>query len=381
MRCPGDFQGKWMILMSGPGAFDPVVESEICALSKMQDTFKKNNAELLVFSPDSNEAHQAWVNELEQKFPDNNISQIPLMADDGGVISKKYGILSEGATRPIRGAFIIDGQGNIRAIMIYPYLIGHNIMEIFRAFRALQEADKKGNAVLANWSVKELSEEKSDRKSEQAKQNPKATILKPNLSSVELDSSKDERMSHSVDSVQYDDNEVLDAEQLIHNDHKASSDMSAKKTIVSENTKMAKGESENIQEKKAGSNSPQQESSSALSTSNLKEHPLHPVSQSVWDAMASDQAADSKQASETPIYPVIQSVSSHHPVATKRNVVHQDNPSKGNSPKSGGSSGGIAEQNRRLLGDLLDKEDAQSGISDGRDYLITRDFPFHFDQK
>lgn len=56
----------------------------------------------------------------------------------------------------------------------------------------------------------------------------------------------------------------------------------------------------------------------------------------------------------------------------------QVKPSAPKTAVSGKPGSSIAEQNRLLLGGLLDKEAAESGDGQGgEDYIILRDFPFN----
>ena len=49
--------------------------------------------------------------------------------------------------------FIIDTQSVIRAILIYPAVLGRNIDEIKRMVTALQTADMFGVATPVNWMI------------------------------------------------------------------------------------------------------------------------------------------------------------------------------------------------------------------------------------
>ena len=58
---------------------------------------------------------------------------------------------SASATRTVRTVFIIDPDGVIRAILVYPLTTGRNIKEILRLLMALQVYDKTGNPTPADW--------------------------------------------------------------------------------------------------------------------------------------------------------------------------------------------------------------------------------------
>lgn len=74
-------------------------------------------------SIDSKESHFAWINNIFHmtgvKVP------FPIVADRSGEISRKYGMIAtnESAIATVRNVFIIDCDGVIRCILIYPIAI------------------------------------------------------------------------------------------------------------------------------------------------------------------------------------------------------------------------------------------------------------------
>lgn len=76
------------------------------------------------------------------------------MRTEAGEIARKYGMLASNIsnTATVRNVFIIDDNGIIRLILVYPMNIGRNISEILRALNALQVADKNNQMAPANWA-------------------------------------------------------------------------------------------------------------------------------------------------------------------------------------------------------------------------------------
>lgn len=58
---------------------------------------------------------------------------------------------SVSTTETVRNVYIIDPEGKIRLILIYPLNVGRFIPEILRALQALQVADCDNGATPANW--------------------------------------------------------------------------------------------------------------------------------------------------------------------------------------------------------------------------------------
>ena len=77
----------------------------------------------------------------------------PIIADMNGEIARKYGMISSDVskTETVRNVFILDENGIIRAIFVYPMQIGRAIPEILRTIHALQVADANNAMTPANW--------------------------------------------------------------------------------------------------------------------------------------------------------------------------------------------------------------------------------------
>ena len=77
----------------------------------------------------------------------------PIIADRNGQIARKYGMISNdiSTTQTVRNVFIIDEQGIVRLILVYPLNIGRCIPEILRCIEALQTSDASKGSTSANW--------------------------------------------------------------------------------------------------------------------------------------------------------------------------------------------------------------------------------------
>ena len=154
---PEDYAGTWTILFSHPADFTPVCSSELLELGAMQDDFDKLGVKLIVISTDALSSHYQWVKSLETiKFKNREQVKIkfPLLADENHDISKKYGMIhpNTSSTRDVRGVFLIDPAGKIRAIFFYPMAVGRNMDEIKRTVIALQTVDSKSVLTPVNWN-------------------------------------------------------------------------------------------------------------------------------------------------------------------------------------------------------------------------------------
>ena len=151
--CLNDYLNKWVILFSHPGDFTPVCTTEMIAFANSDTYFKQRNAQLLGLSVDSNPSHLAWIYDIYLRTGIR--IPFPIIADRNGNIARKYGMISNDIsnTQTVRNVYIIDPEGIIRLILIYPMNIGRCIPEILRSLEALQIADKCKGSTPANWTL------------------------------------------------------------------------------------------------------------------------------------------------------------------------------------------------------------------------------------
>jgi len=81
----------------------------------------------------------------------------PIIADRSGEIARKYGMIASeiSNTETVRNVYIIDENGTIRVILVYPLNVGRWIPEILRTVEALQMADCAEGLTPANWRTGE----------------------------------------------------------------------------------------------------------------------------------------------------------------------------------------------------------------------------------
>ena len=146
-----DYSGKWLVFFSHPGDFTPVCTTEMIAFARAYPFFQKLNTNLLGLSIDSNASHLAWVNEI---YNLTGVSlPFPIIADRNGSIARLYGMISNdvSTTKTVRNVFIIDDNGIVRTIFVYPLNVGRFVPEIIRTVQALQMADCSKGSTAANW--------------------------------------------------------------------------------------------------------------------------------------------------------------------------------------------------------------------------------------
>lgn len=145
------YRGRWLVFFSHPADFTPVCTSEFIAFAKAHPQFQTVGCDLLALSVDSLFSHLAWARNIESQFG----VKIPFpIAEDAGLqIARAYGMVHPAATSSatVRGTFVIDPLGVIRAITWYPMSCGRNIGELLRLVLALQAGDEHGALTPENW--------------------------------------------------------------------------------------------------------------------------------------------------------------------------------------------------------------------------------------
>jgi alkyl hydroperoxide reductase subunit AhpC len=146
-----EYKGKWAVLFFYPLDFTFVCPTEIIAFSDRMADFKGVGAEVLGVSVDSKFSHLAWRN-----TPRNNGGlgdlQYPLISDLNKSIARDYGCLIEEAGIALRGLYVIDPEGTVRAAIVHDLPVGRSVDEVLRIIKAFQFVAKHGEVCPANWT-------------------------------------------------------------------------------------------------------------------------------------------------------------------------------------------------------------------------------------
>ncbi|HUY05626.1 MAG TPA: redoxin domain-containing protein [Candidatus Paceibacterota bacterium] len=149
-------RGKWVIVVFYPADFTFVCPTELEELAALYPKFQELNAEVISISSDTVFTHKAWHDTSD------GIKKIeyPMAADPSGKISSAFGVLIEGgeaALTPdeglaLRGTFIIDPSGTLRAMEINDNSMGRKAAETMRKLQMAQYVEThKGQVCPASW--------------------------------------------------------------------------------------------------------------------------------------------------------------------------------------------------------------------------------------
>ena len=101
-------------------------------------------------SVDSQFVHKVWQEEELSKMVEGGVP-FPMLSDAGGKIGEMYGVYDEEAGVDIRGRFIIDPDGIIRAMEVLMPEVGRNPDELIRQIKAFQHVQATGEVTPSGW--------------------------------------------------------------------------------------------------------------------------------------------------------------------------------------------------------------------------------------
>ncbi|MBU1708074.1 redoxin domain-containing protein [bacterium] len=122
----------------------------MAAVAAKHDEMKALGVQVLSASTDSRFVHKIWQEEELSKMVPGGVP-FPMLSDAGGKIGTVYGIYDSAAGVDIRGRFIIDPDGVIRAMEVLTPEVGRNVSELIRQVKAFQHVVKTGEVTPSGW--------------------------------------------------------------------------------------------------------------------------------------------------------------------------------------------------------------------------------------
>ncbi len=143
-----NLKGQWSVFFFYPADFTFVCPTELEDLAENYSSFKDINCEIYSVSTDTHFSHKAWHDTSKA------IGKIkyPMLADPTHKLSKEFEVLIEEDGVALRGTFIINPEGVIKAYEVHDLGIGRDALELLRKLQAAQFVEEHGGEVCpAKW--------------------------------------------------------------------------------------------------------------------------------------------------------------------------------------------------------------------------------------
>jgi peroxiredoxin (alkyl hydroperoxide reductase subunit C) len=151
-----DYKNKWVIVFFYPADFTFVCPTELEELADCYDECIKLDTEIISVSSDTVFTHKAWhdASDAIKKI------RFPMAADPAGRLAKAFGTYIDGEALDhtedeglsLRGTFLIDPDGVVRAMEVHDNALGRSAKELMRKLQAAQFVRTHGGQVCpAEW--------------------------------------------------------------------------------------------------------------------------------------------------------------------------------------------------------------------------------------
>jgi thioredoxin-dependent peroxiredoxin len=141
----------WGVLFSHPADFTPVCTTELGAVAKLRDEFKKRNTKVIALSVDGLESHKSWIGDINET--QHTVVNFPIIADQDRKVSELYDMIHPNSNEnfTVRSVFVIGPDKKIKLMITYPASTGRNFDELLRVIDSLQLTANYSVATPANW--------------------------------------------------------------------------------------------------------------------------------------------------------------------------------------------------------------------------------------
>ncbi|MCH2108643.1 MAG: peroxiredoxin [Polyangiaceae bacterium] len=141
-------KGKWSVFVFYPADFTFVCPTELEDLADHYGEFQALGVEVYGISTDTHFSHKAWHDSSEAIAK----VQYPLVGDPTTRLARQFGVLIEEEGLALRGTFVIDPEGLIKAYEIHDNGIGRDAQELLRKVKAAQYIQSNpGEVCPAKW--------------------------------------------------------------------------------------------------------------------------------------------------------------------------------------------------------------------------------------
>jgi peroxiredoxin 2/4 len=131
---------EMVVLFFYPRDFSFICPTEVTSFHNAQPAFRQEQTSIVGVSVDGAESHLRWSHEL------GGISY-PLLADEGGNLTRQYGVLDEHEKVAMRATFVLDARRIVVYALASAINVGRSVSETLRVVQAL----RSGRLCPADW--------------------------------------------------------------------------------------------------------------------------------------------------------------------------------------------------------------------------------------
>ena len=143
-----DYPNKWVVLFFYPADFTFICPTELEKMADLYPEFQKSGAEVIAVSTDTVFVHKAW----HDNSPAIKKIKFPMAADPTGKVSKEFGTYIEDEGLSLRGSFVIDPEGVLKAYEVHDNSVGRSPEELLRKLKAaIFVREHKGEVCPVSW--------------------------------------------------------------------------------------------------------------------------------------------------------------------------------------------------------------------------------------
>ena len=145
-------KGKWSVFVFYPADFTFVCPTELGDVADHYEELQNLGVEVYSVSTDTHFTHKAWhdASDTIKKI------QYPMLGDPTGALARNFDVMIEEEGLALRGTFIVDPDGVIKAAEINDLGIGRSAKDLIRKVQAAQHVRANPNqACPASWKAGE----------------------------------------------------------------------------------------------------------------------------------------------------------------------------------------------------------------------------------
>lgn len=143
-----NYKRKWLVLVFYPADFTFICPTELEDIAGNYEKFRALGADVLSVSTDTVFVHKAW----HDNSPAIGKIKFPMLADPSGKLCREFGTYIEEEGLSLRGTFIIDPDGVLKAFEMHDNSIGRSSKELLRKLEAAKFVkENPGQVCPAGW--------------------------------------------------------------------------------------------------------------------------------------------------------------------------------------------------------------------------------------